>query len=89
MHAINMPTNQLQFLSSANLGILVLTDDLLIYKWPPISHCVIEAAGKSTPLSIATPGHCELRPTEPNEYFKNQTPGLRPTPQTLWRNGRH
>lgn len=89
MHTINTSKNQHQFLCWANLGILVLTDDLLICQWPPISYCVKRAAGSSTPLSIATAGHCKVRPTESNQYFKNQTPGLEPTRQTLWSNGRH
>lgn len=89
MHTINTPTNQHEFLCWANLGILGLIDDLLIYQWPDISYCVITTTGRSTSISIATAGHCKVRPTEPNLFFKNQTPGLEPTRQTLWSNGRH
>lgn len=67
MHEINPPASHFQFVSSANLALLlVVTDDLLICKNSPIMSCVVWPAGGKESVTHGppfTPWHCSRSPS--------------------------
>lgn len=77
MHAINIPANQFHFLSAANPGLLVVTDDLLNTSLASnhAPHCVAcrekhSLTSRTVPLLRVIVGHVQ------RNLFNNSSAGL-------------